>query len=143
MHLDQQQRHHLEGLKMKQPTFFDADPEEAPQGEPAADRSALLLSIDGSESDDRAPVGVGVEERRLHRAGPAKDPASPWDSDWNEVPQPLFASWSVPRQLAYCARRDEHASLEYHQSDDEIVFYVRRAESYRVLLADELKRMQP
>jgi hypothetical protein len=50
-------------------------------------------------------------------------------STWKEVPQALFLSWPVRRQLAYCAARDEDAAL-HALSDEWRQFYLERAEYY-------------
>ena len=52
--------------------------------------------------------------------------------EWREIPQMLFLSWSAARQFAYCAARDEDSVLSA-ESDEEILFYGRRAASYKEL----------
>jgi hypothetical protein len=50
-------------------------------------------------------------------------------STWREVPQALFDSWSVLRQLAYCRERDMDGAL-YAPNDEEALWFKRRADSY-------------
>jgi hypothetical protein len=53
---------------------------------------------------------------------------------WNEVPQPLFLSWSVARQLRYCADRDLDSSEAADAfGDNDLAFYYR--ERARIYLA--------
>lgn len=56
-------------------------------------------------------------------------------TSWNEVPAALFLSWSVPMQLAYCARRDEDTTT--HTSCDVLgaEFYTARAAGYKEMYA--------
>jgi hypothetical protein len=53
-------------------------------------------------------------------------------SDWQEVPQTLFLSWSQARQFAYCAARDEDAA-EFSETYAEAQWYMERASAYREL----------
>ena len=48
---------------------------------------------------------------------------------WAEVPQALFLSWSIPRQLDYCARRDEDSARSAEA--EWVGFYTERAKGYR------------
>lgn len=52
------------------------------------------------------------------------------ESEWQEVPQALFLSWSPQMQAAYCAARDEDAALCGWEPTS---FYLERAEGYRGL----------
>ena len=80
---------------------------------------AKLASVDGNKSE-----GESVSRRFT----PVM--AVSTGSEWHEVPQALFLSWSDARQRSYCAIRDEDALLSA-ESDAWIVFYGRRAERYR------------
>ena len=50
-------------------------------------------------------------------------------SDWQEVPQARFLSWSREMQLAYCAARDADASMST-DSPWWATFYSDRAAGY-------------
>lgn len=149
---------------IEQPTFFDVDPEAAPegskpqgqsQGEPNGQPQAPVVSIAPVNPVTLGSAGVDVEERQ--HTGPEEkngiqpviasattsrefnSPQAPPNDDetWREVPQALFCSWSVQRQLDYCARRDKHASLYASDDGDEWAgFYYRRAEMYRQMLVE-------
>jgi len=49
---------------------------------------------------------------------------------WREIPQALFLSWPRRKQLAYCARRDEHSSTEADSPAD-AEWFRQRARQYR------------
>lgn len=50
-------------------------------------------------------------------------------SDWQEVPQARFLSWSDEMQRAYCAARDDDSAA--HADDPWLEeFYLRRAIAY-------------
>lgn len=109
-----------------QPTFFDVDPETSalsePLGQPQAPSSRLGVHRQDDDTVNPATpgaVGVDVEE-------------------WREVPQALFCSWSLQRQLAYCAARDEHASIS-DGGEGWAEFYVERAKAYRQMLTKALR----
>lgn len=70
----------------------------------------------------RLPSPDGTEE-----SGP---PSLSPDSEWTEVPQARFLSWSPQMQAAYCAARDEDAALCGWQPT---MFFIERAEAYRCL----------
>jgi len=59
-------------------------------------------------------------------------------SEWREVPQALFDSWPMGRQLAYCRDRDMDGAL-YAPTDEEALWFKARADWYsqeiRTLLA--------
>lgn len=57
----------------------------------------------------------------------------PARSGWNEVPQPLFLSWSVGMQLAYCAARD-YDSAEHEDDPKWCQFFIARAQEYERML---------
>lgn len=57
-------------------------------------------------------------------------PVEPVVRPWNEVPQPLFLSWSPAMQYSYCAARDED-SARSETSEEFKAFYLERAVSYR------------
>lgn len=63
------------------------------------------------------------------------------DSEWREVPQALFLSWSAARQYAYCAERDLRASVEFATSPEEEQWFYQRAVSY-TKMKDECLRSQ-
>ncbi len=50
---------------------------------------------------------------------------------WREVPQALFLSWSEPRQMAYCAARDDNSALLAIKLQEDPTFYQDRARAYR------------
>jgi hypothetical protein len=52
-------------------------------------------------------------------------------SAWQEVPQPVFLSWSDARQLAYCAARDTDAA-QYDLPNAE--FFRARAQTYKEMI---------
>lgn len=94
---------------MEQPDLF-LDPDAAPDGEPSAQ---LTAPPNGVNLSTRGTAGV---------------------SEWNEVPQALFDSWSPSRQLSYCAARDEHSAT--HDLCDVLDpnFYRSRAASYKEMM---------
>lgn len=57
-------------------------------------------------------------------------PAQPLPRVWHEVPAARFLSWTAAEQYAYCAARDENSAL-YADTDEDYMFYKRRAEMYR------------
>jgi hypothetical protein len=57
----------------------------------------------------------------------------PTESDWREVPQPLFLSWSPLMQWAYCRDRDLDSAM-FAESHDMAVFFMARAEMYRQMI---------
>lgn len=59
--------------------------------------------------------------------------ASEQKDAWQEVPQALFLSWSRAMQLAYCARRDDHAASQ-EDNYDIALWFTERAEMYRELI---------
>lgn len=52
-------------------------------------------------------------------------------SQWREVPQARFFSWSDKMQLAYCAARDEDAARDEPTCAG---WYLWRANSYREMM---------
>lgn len=112
-------------------TLFDVGPSTAPSstipaGESLVDRSALPSSIAGLESDDDASTGADAEKCCTD----ADERAA-----WLEVPQARFDSWSVARQLEYCARRDEYSAAHEADNPSWVTFYQHRARCYREALA--------
>jgi len=91
-------------------SLFDVDPESAPVGEPPVQPQAPAMV----HPVTRGAAGVDV--------------------GWHEVPQPLFNSWSTPRQLAYCAARDQDAADNAHCDVPDADFYRVRAAHYREVL---------
>lgn len=57
------------------------------------------------------------------------------EQQWQEVPQALFLSWSYPRQLAYCAARDEATARELPEDAE---WYLARAARYKEMLRHAL-----
>lgn len=53
--------------------------------------------------------------------------------DWNEVPQPLFLSWSHSMQMSYCYRRDLDSALRA-DNDVDAQFFLDRATTYKDLI---------
>lgn len=153
----------MKALKPFEPSLFDVDPEQSAAicttGEPLGQPQALQpSSIDGAQHPATpGGAGVDVDERNAclasgvsktigNLSGTAGHPSAyhaervrSSDDEWREVPATLFLSWSLPRQLDYCARRDEHASL-YCQDDFEgcVTFYIERTASYRQMMKEVL-----
>lgn len=50
-------------------------------------------------------------------------------SDWQEVPQVRFLSWSPAMQAAYCAARDTDSAI-YAESVEDAEWFIRRARIY-------------
>lgn len=67
---------------------------------------------------------AGTSQLPTHEA----DVMLPAESEWQEVPQARFLSWSPQMQAAYCAARDEDVALCGWQPTS---FYLERAEGYR------------
>ena len=61
------------------------------------------------------------------------------DDVWREVPAAVFLSWSVARQLHYCAERDDH-SAEHAATKEEADWYRWRADLYWIALDAEKKK---
>lgn len=61
------------------------------------------------------------------------------ESDWQEVPQALFLSWSERRQLAYCAARDEDSAAGA-ATLEELNWYRERANAYKADIANKEQR---
>jgi hypothetical protein len=110
--------------------LFDLDDEAAP-GPPAQLPTHEARSVG-------QPGGMGEEKVGSSPCHPNDDtpvvaerasPAPPW----HEVPQPLFDSWGVPRQLAYCAARDEDSATSTYDPEW-ATFYAARAASYREMI---------
>lgn len=55
------------------------------------------------------------------------------DSDWQEVPQPRFLSWSPMMQWAYCRDRDLDAAA-FADTVDDSQFFMARAEMYQQMI---------
>lgn len=55
-------------------------------------------------------------------------------STWCEVPQALYLSWSTARQLSYCAARDEDSALDRDTTEEQALWYLQRAQSYREMM---------
>jgi hypothetical protein len=52
------------------------------------------------------------------------------DPDWDEVPQAVFLSWSVARQLDYCWRRDLTSAVSSEPTPS-AEFFLQRAAAYK------------
>ena len=111
---------------MTQPDLFDFGTDPAP----------VEAADDCTHGETHTSTVEGEPTSRRHGAYVAPRPAMAASAgsvvEWREVPQALFLSWSPARQLAYCAARDEDSVLSA-ESDEEILFYGRRAASYREL----------
>lgn len=59
------------------------------------------------------------------------EPTPHTHSTWREAPQALFLSWSVARQLSYCAARDEDAATYCDGPEEEKAWHRARAAAYR------------
>ncbi len=57
---------------------------------------------------------------------------SPATSNWQEVPQARFLSWSRQMQAAYCANRDLASAETAAERGEDPEFYLERAEGYAV-----------
>jgi hypothetical protein len=69
--------------------------------------------------DEPAPVTAGLQVETIDLPR----------SEWREVPQALFDSWPVGRQLAYCRDRDMDGAL-YAPTDEEALWFKARADWY-------------
>lgn len=102
------------------------------------------------EDEDEAAAGPTPAEPGITHANPnsttqARETARPDaaeesgpppltpDSEWVEVPQALFLSWSPAMRAAYCAARDEDAAICGIDGPAMTMFYLERAEAYRCL----------
>ena len=81
---------------------------------------------------ERAVCGpVGVRSNAARSTAAAESDGAPLtsSSEWQEVPQARFLSWTDAEQLAYCAARDRDSAS--HEDDPWwCAFYVERAQKY-------------
>ena len=54
-------------------------------------------------------------------------------SDWREIPQPRFLSWTPAEQHAYCMARDLDATAR-SDTPEEAEFHRRRAHMYQEMI---------
>lgn len=80
-----------------------------------------------SRSQRSTPSSSGIVSRSFF-----DEPEQERPQAWHDVPETLFRSWSVPRQLEYCARRDRDSAARAYDPEWS-AFYAARAARYDVL----------